>query len=51
MAAKKKDDPKTVTRYTSKGTKVTISEEKAERLGAGFSKTDPTKQTASKSQS
>lgn len=41
MAAKTKSETKTVTKYTSKGTKVTVSKETAKKLGASYSDSKP----------
>lgn len=47
MAAKKsKSDTKTVTRYTTKGTKVTVSEDTAKKLGGGYSSSKPSKSSS-----
>lgn len=53
MAAKKtKRETKTVTRYSkTSGTKVTVSEDTAKRLGSGFVEKDPNSKSSSRSSS
>lgn len=41
MAEKKRTETKTVTRYTAGGSKVTVSEETAAKLGGNFSSAAP----------
>ena len=41
MASKSKSDTKTVERYSKNGTKVTVSEETAAKLGAKFVASKP----------
>lgn len=50
MAAKSKPETKTVTRYSNThGTKVTVSEDTAKRLGSAFSEKDPNAKSGSRS--